>query len=144
MLIEFIDKEGQPKKYLIKYDRPDFGICFFENKDGGEYLSGYTDKEFFLECYELQVAKQRFPNIFPYKIGSEIEIEICNTNDKGVRTEIFIDRKITLNENKVFRAFIYNAELKPLTRKILEENGKVKVKAKSHLNRDNEIIFLEV
>ncbi len=144
LVIEFVNKDIQKTKYVVKYNNHDLGICFIEKTPEGEYLNGHNGKEYKIECYKLQEAKQKFQHLFPYTIGKEIEIEIDVANDIGVRTEIFINKKITLNENKIFRAYIYNAEIKNVTKRILKNDFKVRILATSHLNNENEIIFSEL
>lgn len=143
-LIEVKDSKNTKQKYVIEYPSSNFGICFIEKDSNKIYLNFFIDKEYRIECMALSEAKLQLSNIFPYKISDVIEIEIDVEHSSGIKTEVFINRKISLNTNKIFRCYIYNADLSINSKEKLKENGKIKIIATSKLNKDNEIIFNEL
>jgi hypothetical protein len=142
-IFEIAFKNFTETKFVIKERY--LGITFLDISGDQIFLNCYNiHEEYSLECIQLDLAKKTMPAIFPYKIGEPIDIEIRKENDHGIRTEIFMNRKLSTKEIVAPRAFIYNAPLSNIVKTELSNNGFSIITAISKRNGSNEIIFTEI
>jgi hypothetical protein len=132
------------EEYIIKYDKKEFGICFFLKEGDNLKLDGFiNDEAYCLECFSIEEAKKSLKHIFPYSIGEEIEIEIYKENKEKDRIQIYYYPPVKGFRTKPL-AYIYYSDLKPNTLNLLDSTNGMKISVKSTLNKRKEIIFTKI
>jgi hypothetical protein len=142
--INFTDEKTKIKNFIIKFDKREFGLCFY-NETEKTIDCFINDESFSIKCLTVEEAKSLPIEIFPYEIGQITTIELFRDNIDREKVEVFYYKKVKQFIKRPL-AYMLLKNMKETTLHSLEKSGRngILVKVVSKLDKKNQIEFTEV